>query len=185
MRHARGYVPGGVHHVDTRIVDGWALAIDDIDRRAFLAGVAALVRLRGWLCLAYCLMDTHYHLLVSCPEGDLSAGMARLNGGYASRFNRRHDRRGPLFAERFFNVLVEGDGHLLELVRYIVLNPLRARVCASPGDWRWSSYRATAGLEVAPPFLACDRVLELLSPDRARAIERYRAFVMDAPDLRA
>ena len=95
-----------------------------------------------WLCHAYCLMTNHYHLLVETPDANISEGMRQLNGLYTQRFNRRHEHVGHVFQGRFKGILVERESHLLELARYVVLNPVRAEMVRAPEDYRWSSLRA-------------------------------------------
>jgi hypothetical protein len=123
-------------------------------------------------------MGNHFHLVADTPRPNLARGMRELNGVYAQDFNRRHRRSGHLFGGRYSALLVEGEGHLLEASRYVVLNPERVALPIERYDrYRWSSYRATAGLVPAPAFLAHERILELFSHDRARALRGYRAFV--------
>lgn len=131
---------------------------------------------RDWGCLAYCLMTNHYHLVLALRERTLSRGMHRLNGVFARRFNARHGHVGHLFEARFTAALIESETHLLGALRYVVLNPVRAGVCSDPADWPWSSFRATAGLEPCPRFLAAPRVRAMFGP-RTRAAERYAEFV--------
>jgi REP element-mobilizing transposase RayT len=114
----------------------------DLDSLRFLGDVVARY---GWICHAYCLMTNHYHLLIETPEANLSRGMHLLNGVYTQWFNRRHRRVGHLLQGRFKAILVEKERHLLELARYIVLNPVRAKMVRSVRDWPWSSYRAMSG----------------------------------------
>jgi hypothetical protein len=126
-------------------------------------------------------MPNHYHLLIETPEVGLSRGMRWLNQMYAEFFNERHERVGHLFQGRFKGILVEREGHLLELLRYIVLNPVRAGMVKFAGDYAWSNYRATAGLQPAPKWLDIDWTLaQFGSPDRFDAREEYRRFVADA-----
>jgi hypothetical protein len=124
-------------------------------------------------------MTNHYHLLIETPKPTLARGMRQLNGVYTQAFNRRHRRVGHLFQGRYHAVLVERDPHLLELCRYVVLNPVRVKACRAAGEWRWSSYRATAGLTEAPGFLTVDWVLAQFGQRRSQAQERYRAFVRE------
>ena len=126
-------------------------------------------------------MDNHYHLVIETPEANLSAGMQRLNGTYAQRFNQRHGRSGHLFQGRFHAALLDREAHLLETCRYVVLNPVRAGACAEPIAWPWSSYRATAGFSPRPSFLTVSWIHSLFGRDTSRAIRAYRAFVDDAP----
>jgi REP element-mobilizing transposase RayT len=131
------------------------------------------------ICHSICLMGNHYHLLVETPEANISCAMQRLNGQYSQAFNRRHDRVGHLFQGRFKATLVQKESHLLEVSRYIVLNPVRAGIVRSPADWRWSSYRATAGLAPCPRFLTTNWLLRVFHVDRREAQRRYRSFVAD------
>jgi len=126
-------------------------------------------------------MSNHYHLLVETPEVGLSRGVKWLNQIYAEYFNERRERVGHLFQGRFKGILVEREGHLLELIRYIVLNPVRAGFVKFAGDYAWSNYRATAGLAPAPNWLEVDWTLEQFGArNRAEAFEAYRRFVSDA-----
>ena len=142
--------PGAIYHVTTRSNARKAVFRDDADRDLFLDALGEVVTRFRWLCHAYCLMDRHYHLLIETPRGNLSPGMRQLNGVYTQRFNRRHARVGHAFQGRFKAILVERRSYLLELARYIVLNPVRAKMIKNPGRYRWSSYPATVGA-VAPP----------------------------------
>jgi REP element-mobilizing transposase RayT len=153
---------------------------DATDRARFLDLVARVIIRRGWSCHAYCLMGTHYHLLIETRSPNLPNGMHELNGLYAQGFNRRHAQTGHVFEARYRSILVETDSHLLEVARYVVLNPVRAGLCTEPGDWPWSSFRATAGFEPVPEWLSTDRVLGQFADSRSAAVARYRDFVADA-----
>lgn len=170
---------GGIYHITARGVRRESLYLDGEDRQKFLRTVARVVAAHGWRCHAYCLMTNHYHLLLETPEPDLSLGMQRLNGAYAQRFNWRHGVVGHVFERRFHSVLVESNWQLLELARYTALNPVRAGLCRLPGDWPWSSYRATTGAATRPSFLTLDWLLAQFGKG-ARGRERFAAFVHDA-----
>jgi len=176
-RPLRVEFPGALYHVTSRGNAGQEVFLDDGDRLNFLDILAEVVERYRFICYAYCLMGNHYHLLLETPEANLSRGMRQLNGVYTQRFNRRHKRSGHLFQGRYKAILVEKDAYLLEVARYIVLNPVRAGLVRSPGRWRWSSYRATAGLEEPPQFLKVEWLLSQfdLRPERAR--RAYRRFV--------
>jgi REP element-mobilizing transposase RayT len=130
-----------------------------------------------WLVYSWCLMTTHYHIVLHAPEGGLSEGMRDLNGGYARWSNRYRGRVDHAFGRRFGSTLIETDEHLREACRYVVLNPVRAGICASPEDWPWSSYHAIVGLEHAPSFLAVGAILRMFHHDPAKARAAYRAFI--------
>jgi hypothetical protein len=122
-------------------------------------------------------MDNHYHLLIETPDGNLAIGMRQLNGVYTQLFNKLHGRAGHLFQGRYKSILIQKDSHLLEVCRYVVLNPVRAKMVEKPEAWKWSSYRATAGRESAHPCLTIDWVLGQFSGKRGKAEKEYRQFV--------
>jgi REP element-mobilizing transposase RayT len=168
---------GALYHITARGDGRDCIYLDDRDRAAFLDVLAEVIERHNWLCHAYCLMGNHYHLLIETPEANLSRGMRDLNGVYTQGFNRRHGRVGHVFQGRFKGILVDRDSYLLELSRYIVLNPVRAAMVHRAQDWPWSSYRATAGLRDRPGWLTVDWILSAFAPRRSLAIEQYRAFV--------
>lgn len=170
---------GAVYHITARGDRQEPIYEDDGDRLAFLELLAKEVGQQGWLLYAFCLMDNHYHLLLETPEPNLVRGMRRLNGVYTQAFNRRHGRVGHVLQGRYKAILVDKDSYLLELCRYVVLNPVRAGVAASAGQWPWSSYLATAGKMPCPDWLAADRVLALFASDPAQARRAYTRFVAD------
>jgi putative transposase len=171
--------PHAVYHLTSRGNARQRIVRDDTDRQTWLATVAQVIARFGWFCHAYCLMDNHYHLLVETPQANLSRGMRQLNGVYTQAFNRRHRRMGHLFQGRFTAILVEKEAHLLELCRYVVLNPVRAKAVPHPRRWAWSSYRATAGETAAPTWLTTEWVWEQFGPRVQMAQEKYRAFVAE------
>ena len=169
--------PGAVYHITARGNAYQDIFLDDTDREKFLAILGETVDRFNWLCHGYCLMTNHYHLLIETVDPTLSRGMRQLNGVYTQGFNRRHDRVGHVFQGRYKAILVEKEAYLLELARYIVLNPVRAKMVPAPEDWEWSSYRATAGLDEAPPLLTTDWILSQFSDERKKAQRLYRRFV--------
>jgi len=156
-----------------------AIFLDDEDRRLFLRLVDKVCNRFGLVIYAYCLMDNHYHLLLEIAEANLSKALRQLNGVYTQAFNRRHSRVGHVLQGRFKAILVDKDSYLLELTRYVVLNPVRAKMVKKPDAYRWSSFRATAGLDAAPPFLAVDWLLSQFAKQRPAAQRRYRQFVVE------
>ena len=171
--------PGALYHVTSRGNARQRVFRDDEDREMFLATLAWVVARFRWRCHAYCLMDNHVHLLIDTPEPNLSRGMRQLNGVYTQRFNRRHRKVGHLFQGRFKAILVEKEGYLLELARYIVLNPVRAKMVKTPERYPWSSYRPMLGVAPVPPALAIEWVLDQFARTRATARRRYAKFVHD------
>ena len=172
---------GALHHVTSRGNERRDIFLGnaDDDRGTFLDTLAQTCERFTWICHAYCLMTNHYHLLIETPDANLSAGMRQLNGVYTQHVNRNHARVGHLFQGRFKGILVEKDSYLLELARYIVLNPVRAGMVRGAEDWPWSSYRASAGIDVAPSFLAVDWLLGAFSDRRHQAMDEYRKFVAE------
>jgi putative transposase len=168
-----------VYHVTSRGNARRSIFKDDKDRSMLLNILEEVNDRYHWFCHAYCLMNNHYHLVIETPDGNLSKGMRQLNGIYTMRFNRRHGSVGHIFQGRYKAILVQKESHLLEVCRYVVLNPLRAKVVEVPERWRWSSYRATAGIERAHPCLTADWILGQFGSKRRTAEKRYRAFVMD------
>lgn len=169
--------PGAVYHVTNRGNDKKAVFKDDEDRATFLKILAFINKRYHWLCHAYCLMDNHYHLMIETPDGNLSLGMRQLNGVYTQARNKRYNKTGHLFQGRYKAILIQKDTHLLEVCRYVVLNPVRARMVEKPEDWRWSSCRATGGTETAHLCLTTDWVLAQFSRTRGKAEKEYRQFV--------
>ncbi|NNE64893.1 MAG: transposase [Gammaproteobacteria bacterium] len=169
--------PGAVYHITSRGNRQEDIYFDDEDRNAFLNILANVCDRYNWVCHSYCLMSNHYHLLIETPEANLSMGMRQLNGVYTQSFNRNHHRVGHTFQGRYKAILVQKDSYLLELSRYIVLNPVRAGMVRSVKDWRWSSYRSTAGLTTAPEWLKIDWLLSCFARRKKLAMERYREFV--------
>jgi putative transposase len=176
-RKPRIEAPGAIQHVIARGNAGDRIVLDDADRAALVGGLARVSERYHWRVHAFCLMDTHVHAVIETLEPTLSAGMKRLLGGYAFEFNRRHARYGHLFGGPFSASLVETDAYVIKLCAYVVLNPVRAGLVRSAEDWRWSSYRAAAGLVKSPSFLETRLVPEMLDSDGKRAQALYRELV--------
>jgi REP element-mobilizing transposase RayT len=179
--------PGAVYYVTSRGNERSLVFRDETDRLAFLDILGRTVDRWSWIVHAYCLMNDHYHLVIETPEPNLSRGMRQLNGEYTQAFNRRHRRAGHLFQGRFKGILVEKKNHLLELCRYAVLFPVRVRgmKVKSPKDWRWSSYRATAGQTKAPEWLRVSWIFSRFGKDAGTARRAYRRFVAEGLKDRA
>jgi len=172
--------PGAVYHVTSRGNARDTIFINDSDREDFLWILGSVIQRYNWLCHAYCLMDNHYHLLIETIEGNISQGMRQLNGVYTQKLNGKHARTGHIFQGRFKAILVEKESYLLEVSRYIVLNPVRAKMVERPEAWRWSNYNATAQITSAPEFLTVDWILGCFADNKKGATECYREFVSNA-----
>jgi REP element-mobilizing transposase RayT len=169
--------PGAIYHITSRGNARENCFRDSTDKLIFLKILGRAIDRYGWLCVAYCLMDNHYHLVIETPQPNLSIGMRHLNGNYARVFNDRHDRCGHVFQARFRSILIDDGTYFLAACRYVVRNPVRAGICARPDDYRWSSYRGTAGTGAAELPLALDRLLASFAPTVRLARAAYRRFV--------
>lgn len=169
--------PGAIYHVTARGDARRKIFLNDEDRKVFLSTLAWVVERFGWICHAYCLMGNHFHLLIETPVPNLSRGMRQLNGVYTQGFNRRHRKVGHLFQGRYKAILVEREAYLLELARYVVLNPVRAKLVRNPQGYAWSSYRSTLGLDPIPPGLSVDWLLGQFARTKSVARQRYASFV--------
>ena len=152
---------GAVQHVAVNGNNRQPMFLTDVDRRHCLSLLGESAVRYGWEVLSYCLMDTHWHLLVRTPEPTLSNGMRRLNSCYSLGFNRRHGRSGHSIRHRFMSVAVDDEAHLFELTRYPPLNPVRGGLIRHPEAWIWSSYRAELGVVPAPAWLHARWSVEL------------------------
>src|SRR5690606_18664200 len=131
----------------------------------------------NWRCHAYCLMSNHYHVIVETAEGNLAQGMRQLNGVYTQYVNRTYKRVGHVFQGRYKSILVEKDSYLLELARYVVLNPQRAGMVKETGEWAWISYLAMTGMAPTQKWLETDWLLGQCDAQRQRAQAMYVDFV--------
>jgi putative transposase len=178
-RPPRLQVAGGLYHITAHSNVGRVVFRDDEERAQFLGVLELGVTRCGWSCRSYCLLSTHFHLLIATPQPDLSAGMQFVNGRYAQWANWHRDERSHLFEGRFRSVLVETESHALEVHRYIALNPVRAGLVRDPEQWPWSSLRAILGREPPPPFLDVDTVLAEFGASKATARRRLRTFLRE------
>ena len=168
---------GALYHVTSRGDKKNDIYMSDLDRDSFLMLLGDVCGTHNWVCHAYCLMDNHYHLLIETPDANLSRGMRQLNGVYTQNFNRSHNQVGHVFQGRYKAIHVEKESYLLELARYIVLNPVRAGMVDTTADWPWSSYLATTGSNASPEWLNTEWVLAAFGETKRTAIRRYKKFV--------
>ncbi len=171
--------PGAVYHITSRGNARERIFLENADRQIFQEVLETVIQKYNWLCHAYCQLDNHYHLLLETPDPNLCLGMRQLNGLYTQRFNRCHNRVGHVFQGRYKSILVEKNEHLLELCRYVVLNPVRAGIVSEPKKWRWSSYHTTAYSIRSPTFLSVEWLLSQFAKKKNEARKEYRKFVAD------
>lgn len=176
-RRRREFVPGGYYHVIQRGVNRRKIFTQPGDQERFLEGLQGLVERFGHRVHAYCLMPNHVHLALQCGELPLGNALRSLFGRYAQVYNRQNKRSGHLFQERHKAILIGSDAYLVELVRYIHLNPVRARLVRRVEQWPWSSYRAYVGKQPAPSWLTTQTVLGTFSDRRGRAQVAFCEFV--------
>ena len=177
-RRPRIEIPG-VYHINAGATHGDVVFRDNGDRARWLQLLGVVVEACEWECLLYCLLSTHYHVVIRIAEPTMAQGMQYLNARHAESLNHRYGRRGHAFRARYHSELVETPGHALEVCRYVPLNPVRAGLCRQPEKWPWSSFAATIGLKRGPRWLKPDWVLGLFATDPELAPERYRRFVAD------
>jgi putative transposase len=176
-RPLRLEIPDGVYHVWNRGVNRADIVFDDRDRQYFVDLLQEIVLRFGWIIHQFMLMTNHFHLVLSTPDPTLSRGMKRLEQKFAQYINRRYDRVGPLFQGRFKSQLVEEGSYLLEVLRYVALNPVRAKMVERSEEYRWSSYRWLAGFEKAPEWFQPGFILESFGPDLDTQQRELRKFV--------
>jgi REP element-mobilizing transposase RayT len=167
----------GFYHLTARGNRGAAIFLGERDRATFCDRVAKASRRETFLVRGYCLMSTHYHLLVETETAQLSGAMRDLNGTYAKWFNKEHGFRGHVFEQRFHAVHVNDDWHLVEVIRYLALNPVRAGLSPLPEQWRWGSYAAVMAQGRPPRFLDTGWTLRLFSDADDEARRQLSSFV--------
>jgi putative transposase len=170
--------PGALYHVTSRGDRQGRIYCDDVDRGAWLDILAKVCARHNLVVHSFCQMTNHYHILVETADANLSQGMRHLNGLYSQYFNRRYELVGHLFQGRYKAILVQKERYLLELSRYVVLNPLRAGLVRSLEDWRWSSHHFYINGEAAPDWLQMDWLLSQFGISRIEAVRAYGRFVL-------
>lgn len=171
--------PGAIYHITSRGNEKKQIFFDDGDRKIFLEILADVNDKYNWICHAYCIMNNHYHLVIETVDGNLSRGMRQLNGVFTQSINKKYNKTGHVFQGRYKAILVQKESYLLELARYVVLNPVRAKIADNPKEWKWSSFRSTAGFEKPHQCLTIDWILGQFGSTNRLAMEKYVAFVKD------
>ncbi len=170
---------GAVYHITGRGNGRQKVYLDRESRKKFLEILGQTLLRFTWRCHAYCLMDNHYHLIIETLEPNLSHGMRHLNSVYTQWFNRNFKRVGHVFQGRFKAIVVEKGSHALELCRYVVLNPVRAKMVERPGDFRWSSYGGTVGYRHKLAWLDTAWVLGQFGENKTKAVGKYKEYVLE------
>ena len=179
-RALRVLVSGGIYHVTVRGNNRQPIFTDTVDYQRYLAEARRCFSEYPSSILAYALMPNHVHLVLQDHRGLLSRSMQVLNARYTRSFNQRHQRVGHLYQGRFYARLVDQDSYLLEVTRYVHLNPVRAQLVDQPERYPWSSYRSYVGLEkLTQGFVQPQFIWELMGGDGIRSQVRYRQFVED------
>lgn len=181
-RSPRDEQPNSYYHVVTRGSNGGSIVFDDDDRKWFLWRLGEAVVRHRWVLYSYCLMTTHFHLVLRNPYGGVSAGMQRLNGGHSRYVSARYERFAHLFENRFGGRQIEDEDHFFRACRYVELNPVRAAACSHPAEYRWSSYGANVGLAFAEVRLATDELLGHFASDPVAGRAAYARYVAEGLD---
>lgn len=176
--------PGALYHVTSRGDRREPIFEDDDDRQALLRILAQSLERFDGCCLSYCLMPNHYHFVLETRRANLSRLLRQVNGVYTQRYNRRHDKVGHLFQGRFRAIVIDRDAYLLEVCRYVDLNPVRALLVRRPQDWRWSSYRAHVDLDARPAWLDSTALRQQFSRNKGVSGRRYAEFVAQGRGVR-
>jgi len=174
--------PGAWYHVMNRGRRAENIYLDKLDYKAFAELLQETSEAWHIRIAAYCLMPNHYHMLVQTPDGNISRAMRHINGVYTQRFNRRHRLDGQLFRGRYKSILVNGDSYLLQLVRYIHRNPLKAGMVDDLKAYSWSSHKAYISVAKKWDWLHKGFILDLLTDDKKSQIRIYRRFVSTDDD---
>lgn len=177
--------PGAYYHVINRGNSGENIFSTKRDREKFLEYLGAATQRFSLIIHTYCLMTNHYHLVVETPEANLSRAIQWLNVSYATYFNTKRKRAGHLFQGRFKAILVDADNYLVQLCRYIHLNPVRVKMVERPVDYPWSSYAAFIGKRKAQEWLDLG-MLGHFGKNKRQAMKSYQIFVeeIDPSQLR-
>lgn len=183
-RPLRTQACGAVYHVTSRGVRRTAIYIDGNDYRVWLSMLGEAAARFELIIHAYCQMPNHYHLAVETPLGNIAAGMRYLNGKYFQYFNRKYSHLGYVSQSRYHSEIIDRQEYLLEVARYIVLNPVRAQLAPAAASWEWSSHRALLGLIRCPDWLHADWLLSQFGTGtHERHVQAYAEFVAQGHGL--
>ncbi len=168
--------PGAWYHLMNRGRRGDTVFEDHEDCELFISLLKEAADLWDVHISAFCLVSNYYHILAQTPQGNLARFMRHLNGVYTQRYNRLHEYDGQLFRGRYKSILVEEDSHLLQLIRYIHLNPVRAGIVKTPDQYLWSSHHGYLSAETQWDWLYKDFVFSMLTANKKKQLA-YREFM--------
>lgn len=171
--------PGALYHVTARGDRRQSIFLDNVDRQHWLDTLSLVCARFNFVVHAHCQMSNHYHVMIETVDGNPAQGMRQLNAIYSQKFNRKHKLVGHVFQGRYKAILVQKESYLLELARYVVLNPVRAGIVNDPKAWPWSSHNFTTGDHIAPVWLDIAWLLSQFGQSPELAVVRYRQFVLD------
>ena len=178
-RKARINQPGLTHHIMARTFNDLSLFRDDEDRTFYLSCLSHRIKETAFICYAWVLMDTHLHLLIRTTEEPLWKLMKPLQCDYAHHYNKKYDRRGPLFSDRFKSIATQDQYYLERIIRYIHLNPVRAGICKTVDEldrYSWSGHRMIMKNETSG-FQEINQVLRRFGKTTADGLAKYREFI--------
>jgi putative transposase len=186
-RKARLHSPGSLAHIMAHSIEGRPLFVDKLDRQEFLFRFENLLKKTGYECHSWTLMDNHYHLVVRTNENPMSDLMRPLNGGYALWYNKKYKRRGYLFQDRFASVLCQDSDYAKELIRYVHLNPLRAKQVSTLEEleiWPWCGHGYLLGIEssLGKGFQERIKPLRRFGEDEESALKKYLEYINEGFD---
>lgn len=164
----------GIYHVMLRGINRQTIFESDDDRNRFLATIKEYVDVGKCNFYGYCLMDNHIHLLLQEADDDISTSIKRICASYVFWYNKRYERCGHLFQERFKSEVVETDNYFRVVLRYIHQNPIKAKMCKALADYKWTSY--TEYID-KPIIIDTDLCLNLFSMDRPKAIDLFIKYM--------
>lgn len=176
---------GAQYHIISRGNGGQNIFQDNEDYLIFLDEFKQVVKDYNWVSYAYCLMPNHYHLFVKTLDPNLSIGMRQLNGNYTQRSNIRHKRYGHLFQGRFKSILVEGDAYHAQLIRYITLNPIKAKLVKTLHQWKWSSHKEVIGTRKLTGCVDVKETLSFFDKNKTIAKNEYINYLKQKADSKA
>ena len=178
-RPLRIQFPDAMYHIMSRGIGRMTIFHNEKDWFKFMQFMERVIEKYNWICHAYCLMGTHYHILLETPDANMVVGMKYLNQLYSQFYNWKYQRVGPVLQGRYKAWLVEKEEKFLENSRYIVNNPTEAKMVEHPSQWPWSSYRAMTEEVPVPKRLAVDGLLSQFGAVREESRRRYQHFVLD------